>query len=77
MEPEQRQDAPEFAGARSRRRACRLAGRHRGVLPDAINGKALNGTITSFATVARELTEQVRAAAANTLRSVIARAAAP
>jgi hypothetical protein len=43
---------------------------------DAIIGKTLDGTITSFATVARDITEQVRAAAANTLRSVIARAAA-
>ena len=35
-----------------------------------------DGQVTGFATVARDITEQVRAAAANTLRSVIARAAA-
>jgi hypothetical protein len=43
---------------------------------DAIIGRTLDGAIASFATVARDLTGQVRAAAANTLRSVIARAAA-
>jgi hypothetical protein len=76
MEPEFRQDTP--GPARREADAARAAWLAATVesSPDAIIGKTLDGAIASFATVARDITEQVRAAAANTLRSVIARAAA-
>jgi hypothetical protein len=76
MEPEFRQDTPGPAGREAdAARAASLAAIVESS-PEAIIGKTLDGAIGGFATVARDITEQVRAAAANTLRSVIARAAA-
>jgi hypothetical protein len=75
MEPELRQDTPGPAGREAgAARAAWLAA----VMwssEDTIIGKTLDGIIIGFAT-ACDITEQVRAAATNTLRSVIARAAA-
>jgi hypothetical protein len=73
---ELRQDTPGPAGREADAARAAWLAAVVGSSPDAIIGKTLAGIITSFATVARDITEQVRAAAANTLRSVIARAAA-
>jgi hypothetical protein len=76
MEPGLRQDTPRPAGREANAvRAAWLAAIAESS-PDAIIGKTLDGTSTTFATVARDITEQVRATVANFLRSVIARAAA-
>ena len=76
MEPELRRDTPGPAGREADAARAAWLAAIAGSSLDAIIGKTLDGTITSLATVVRDITEQVRAAAANTLRSVIARAAA-